>query len=290
MSKKVFKIIVVCLIIILLLIPVFKEMSNNTGFRTIKYDDYKKAVENTESYKLALIYAAPKSIETTEESKETIKEVLKDITKDDEEITPYYIDSDDLKADAIKALKLDETTGQAYIFASNGEAIKIISGGLSKEDLVKYVNLYSANGIDESLVKYRTAKSAETFMKRVKKDEVTMAVFGRDNCYYCQQFLPVVNTVAEEKALDYVYYFDSNNYDEDFTEVITKADVGVVKLVSDQISHYGDEITWTVRVTNYGPSMAENVVLIDYLPIDDLVQTRQPYVSKGQISHQVIWQ
>ena len=80
----------------------------------------------------------------------------------------------------------------------------------------------------------------------------------------------------------------SNNYDEDFTEVITKADVGVVKLVSDQISHYGDEITWTVRVTNYGPSMAENVVLIDYLPIDDLVQTRQPYVSKGQISHQGI--
>ena len=215
MSKKVFKIIVVCLIVLLLSIPIFKEMSNNTGFKTIKYSDYKKAVENTESYKLALIYVAPKSIETTEESKEAIKEVLKDITKDDEEIKPYYIDSDELEADAIKELKLDETTGQAYIFASNGEAIKIVSGALSKEDLVKYVKLYSANGIDESLVKYRTAKSAETFMKRVKKDEVTMAVFGRDNCYYCQQFLPVVNTVADENKLEYVYYFDSNNYDEE---------------------------------------------------------------------------
>ena len=178
MSKKVFKIIVVCLIVLLLSIPIFKEMSNNTGFKTIKYSDYKKAVENTESYKLALIYVAPKSIETTEESKEAIKEVLKDITKDDEEIKPYYIDSDELEADAIKELKLDETTGQAYIFASNGEAIKIVSGALSKEDLVKYVNLYSANGI-------------------------------------CQQFLPVVNTVADENKLEYVYYFDSNNYDEE---------------------------------------------------------------------------
>ncbi len=78
----------------------------------------------------------------------------------------------------------------------------------------------------------------------------------------------------------------TNNFDEDYTEVITKADVGVVKLVSSQTSRYGDEITWTIKVTNYGPNVAENVVLIDYLPIDDLQQTKQPYVSKGQISHE----
>jgi len=78
----------------------------------------------------------------------------------------------------------------------------------------------------------------------------------------------------------------TNNFDEDYTEVITKADVGVVKLVSSQTSRYGDEITWTIRVTNYGPNVAENVVLIDYLPINDLQQTKQPHVSKGQISHE----
>ncbi|WP_295115891.1 CARDB domain-containing protein [uncultured Methanobrevibacter sp.] len=78
----------------------------------------------------------------------------------------------------------------------------------------------------------------------------------------------------------------TNNFDEDYTEVITKADVGVVKLVSSQTSRYGDEITWTIRVTNYGPNVAKNVVLIDYLPINDLQQTKQPHVSKGQISHE----
>ena len=76
-----------------------------------------------------------------------------------------------------------------------------------------------------------------------------------------------------------------NNYDDDYTEVTTEADVGVVKKVSNQTSHYGDEITWYIYVTNYGPNVAENVVLIDYLPISQLIQTRQPYVSKGQISH-----
>ena len=77
----------------------------------------------------------------------------------------------------------------------------------------------------------------------------------------------------------------SNNFDENFTQVRTEADVGVVKLVSNQTSHYGDEITWTVIVTNYGPNPAKNVVLIDFLPVTDLIQTRQPYVSKGYISH-----
>ncbi len=76
-----------------------------------------------------------------------------------------------------------------------------------------------------------------------------------------------------------------NNYADDYTQVITEADVGVVKIVSNQTSHYGDEITWYIYVTNYGPNVAENVVLIDYLPISQLIQTRQPYVSKGQISH-----
>jgi len=76
-----------------------------------------------------------------------------------------------------------------------------------------------------------------------------------------------------------------NNYAENFTQVITKADVGIVKLVSNQTAHYGDEIAWTIIVTNYGPNTAENVEVIDFLPVADLVQTREPYRTKGTISH-----
>ena len=77
----------------------------------------------------------------------------------------------------------------------------------------------------------------------------------------------------------------NNNYAENFTQVSTEADVSIVKLVSNQTSHYGDEIVWTIVVTNNGPNAAENVYVIDFLPVDDLIQTRQPYVSKGQIAH-----
>ena len=40
-----------------------------------------------------------------------------------------------------------------------------------------------------------------------------------------------------------------------------------------------------VTFAEHAINVAENVVLIDYLPISQLIQTRQPYVSKGQISH-----
>lgn len=75
-----------------------------------------------------------------------------------------------------------------------------------------------------------------------------------------------------------------NNYDEDFTQVRTEADVSIVKLVSKQTSRHGDEIEWTIIVTNNGPNTAEGVYVIDFLP-SQLVQTKEPYKTKGQISH-----
>ena len=75
-----------------------------------------------------------------------------------------------------------------------------------------------------------------------------------------------------------------NNYAENFTEIITQADVGIVKRVSNQTSHYGDEIVWTVIVTNYGPNVAENVIVTDFMPAG-LKQTKEPYKTKGQVYH-----
>ena len=75
-----------------------------------------------------------------------------------------------------------------------------------------------------------------------------------------------------------------NNYAENFTQVRTEADVSIVKLVSNQTSHYGDEIFWTIIVTNNGPNTARDVVVIDFLP-NTLQQTREPFRTKGTISH-----
>ena len=202
------------LVVILLLIPIFKEMKQNSGFKTIKYNNFSDVVKNTKAYKFALVYVAPGTKENLKEDKESIKSVLDKYKKDEEDLKVYFIDADNIDSKAISDLHIDEVSGEAYIFISNEEVIKYVSGKLDKKKLELLVKEYSANGIDEELKAYKVADDAKSFEKTIDKKSITMAVFGRDNCYYCKQFLPVVNTVAEENELNKVYYFDSNNYDE----------------------------------------------------------------------------
>ena len=50
------------------------------------------------------------------------------------------------------------------------------------------------------------------------------------------------------------------------TVVYSIADLSIVKLVSDSNPNFGDVITWTIIVTNNGPSDSENVYVVDRLP------------------------
>ena len=139
---------------------------------------------------------------------------------------------------------------------------------------LRYVNSTATNG-----ARYNPVSGRWNIGILKENESVILVIYTEVTAY--DGFISNNATVyADEDSYSF------NNYDDDFTEVITKADVGVVKLVSNQTSHYGDEITWTIVVTNYGPSVAENVVLIDYLPYGDLVQLREPYKSKGQVSHE----
>lgn len=226
MKKNLAKIIIAVVIVVILFIPIISEMRKNSGISSIKYEKYADIVTDTSSYKFALIYVAPKSMQNVNEKKDEIKEVLKKYTKDDQDLKAYYIDADELDATAIQELAVDTTTGQAYIFATNGEVIKTLSGDIDSKKLEGYVKEFSSNGIDKDLINYSVPENAKEYLKVVEsKKTVAMSVFGRDNCYYCQQFLPVVNTVAEENELENVYYFDSNNYNQDEYEKIMKSDL-----------------------------------------------------------------
>lgn len=226
MKKNLAKIIIAVVIVVILFIPIISEMRKNSGISSIKYEKYADIVTDTSSYKFALIYVAPKSMQNVNEKKDEIKEVLKKYTKDDQDLKAYYIDADELDATAIQELAVDTTTGQAYIFATNGEVIKTLSGDIDSKKLEGYVKEFSSNGIDKDLINYSVPENAKDYLKVVEsKKTVAMSVFGRDNCYYCQQFLPVVNTVAEENELENVYYFDSNNYNQDEYEKIMKSDL-----------------------------------------------------------------
>lgn len=215
MKKNIVKGIIIVAIIVVLFIPIFMEMQKNASFKTITYDDVDDIIKDTSSYKFTLIYAAPKSMQSLDGDKENIKNTLDKYKKDDKELSVYYLDTEKLNDKQINNLSIDKDTGITYIFAVNGETLKTVGGSLDSKKLKSLVKEYSSNGIDDDLVKYKKAENADEYLKKVKsKKNVTMAVFGRDNCYYCRQFMPVVNTVAEENNLDNIYYFDSNNYDE----------------------------------------------------------------------------
>ena len=47
---------------------------------------------------------------------------------------------------------------------------------------------------------------------------------------------------------------------------VPRADLEIVKLVSQKVSHYNDRVIWTLIVKNNGPDTAENAVVSDKLP------------------------
>ena len=59
---------------------------------------------------------------------------------------------------------------------------------------------------------------------------------------------------------------EDNNKANNTTTPNPLADLSVVKLVSKAVSFFGDEITWTIVVTNNGPDIAVDSYAIDKLP------------------------
>ncbi|MDO5860454.1 DUF11 domain-containing protein, partial [Methanobrevibacter sp.] len=57
-----------------------------------------------------------------------------------------------------------------------------------------------------------------------------------------------------------------NNKDNDTTAVDPEADISVIKTVSNPNPSKGDIITWTIVVTNFGPDVAENVYVEEFIP------------------------
>ena len=54
--------------------------------------------------------------------------------------------------------------------------------------------------------------------------------------------------------------------DNDTVEVDNEVKLDIVKTVSDENPKYGDEINWTITVTNHGPIIAKDVTVTDILP------------------------
>ena len=220
-KEKIVKIGIGVVIALIMLIPIFKDMNENRLLRTIKVTDLEKTVSSTSSYKYAVVYVDSLEKENIKDSKKELKKTIDKFKTDEKDIKAYFIDSTDLTDGDFTSLGLKKSKG-GYIFIANGEIIKVSNLDISKKKLKNLVELYTSSGIAKDLINYKVAKNAKSYLNLVEDKKVTMAVFGRTNCYYCQQFLPVYNTVADEYDVD-IYYFDSLTYDEDEYDKIMSA-------------------------------------------------------------------
>ena len=233
--KGIAKKLIIVFVVLLLLVPIIVDVVKNKSLKEIKYSEYNTVLGDTARFGFALVYVG----EENKDVNKTIKSVIDKHTPSDYAVNGYYINSKELKTEELTALIGDATKESAYIFISNGEVIKIVTDKLDSKKLDKYVDEYTVytgeklNGISEDLTNYKILKNAKAYKKLVEdKKLVTMAVFGRDSCFYCNQFKPVYNTVAEEYKLN-IYYFDSDSYDKNEYASIMKMGLMIPASCSD---------------------------------------------------------
>ncbi len=243
MKKNVGPKIIALVVVLIMLLPIVIDAVTNSILVTIKYDELKNVTEETANYDFALVYVAPKDKEGLDDEKTSIKELTaKYKSSNNKELKSYYMNYTDLSESAREEIfKDDSKENEAYMFLVNGEMTKTITGSLDENELKDYVEFYSANAeeIPEKLVHYGTPEDSKDFTKMSKdKNKVYMFVFGRDSCFYCNQFKIVYNTVAEEYDLDEIYYIDSESFDKEEYQKILDSGLTIPK----KCSSTGEEV------------------------------------------------
>lgn len=210
--------IIIVAVVLIMLIPIIIDAVSSSFLAVLKYDKLRETINNTTNFDYALIYVAPKSDEV-KEKRAKLKEITNNYKASDgtSQMKAYYLDSTDLTSEQ-KSEFFEEGSknDEAYAFVVNGEIIKTKEGEMSEEELKKNIEYYTSNSeeYDSEFDHYKVPKDAKEFNSIVKdKKKVNMFVFGRDTCFYCNQFKIVYNTIIEETGIDSIYYIDSDTYD-----------------------------------------------------------------------------
>lgn len=212
--------IIIVAVVLIMLIPIIIDAVSSSFLAVLKYDKLRETINNTTNFDYALIYVAPKSDEV-KEKRAKLKEITNNYKASDgtSQMKAYYLDSTDLTSEQ-KSEFFEEGSknDEAYAFVVNGEIIKTKEGEMREEELKKNIEYYTSNSeeYDSEFDHYKVPKDAKEFNSIVKdKKKVNMFVFGRDTCFYCNQFKIVYNTIIEETGIDSIYYIDSDTYDSD---------------------------------------------------------------------------
>lgn len=198
--------IIFIVILIILFIPIIGDYIKNQNIEVLSVNDIKEKIDSDETF-LVYVGDLEKSV------KKDLKK-MRDMTK-----TDYSYEYSVFNVKSSEEIK--------NIVGANIIAALVVEGDIQKtyttydkNSLESDVDKYFLANITSENSAYKIADNFSTYKKLVKSDDVTVAVFGRDTCYYCNKFKPVYNAVAEKYDVD-IYYFDSDNYNSDeYTKIV----------------------------------------------------------------------
>ena len=205
MKGSIIKKIIIAVVIVAMLIPVFMEMEFGPKFEIIEYSELDNVLKETKqasnSFGFALAYISPSSDVDSDITRESVQETLEMMTHpatQNEPLKTVFIDYDTLSDEDKTSIFGDSTDKIAYIFMANGYTIETVTGSLNSLDLAKRAQSYSGNGFSEDLINFDTIKDTSELKKVLKnKKEVSMIVFGSDDCFYCNQYKIMYNKLSK---------------------------------------------------------------------------------------------
>lgn len=210
MKKYLYLIITILLVLVLVL---FLFFSRKGKFQIVELN-YNNVFEKINNDGAAILYT--KSLNSQVRS--SFNKYYKDY-----KLLSYYAELNQEEINKLLAesdLKTDKE--EIFIIFMNGKIVDFVEANNDKRT-VELLEKYLYNIIPESERYYKVLSTANEYIKKVNSKNYTVAVFGIDDCTYCDLYLPVVNKIAKDYNLD-IYYFNRDEYDEDEYEKIMNLD------------------------------------------------------------------
>lgn len=195
------------IIILILFIPIIINYIGNKNIKVINYSDY-TVQKNSNSF--GLFYIG----DTSKKSYENIEKSLLEV-RDNFEIKVNTLSKKELtktESKEFNSLFKNFNEEDVYVFVKEGKIVYITNTNITKSRLNELIDKYYNNIIPKSEIAYKTVNTYDEYMKLVDSKKVTVAVFGRNSCVWCNKYKPVYNEVALERNID-IYYFDSDSFD-----------------------------------------------------------------------------
>lgn len=139
----------------------------------------------------------------------------------------------------------------------------------------------------------KSKKVLENLDEVVAKDSKQIIVIGKDNCPYCQMFVPLLDYMKEQYSFDYTYINTNKITSKTLTKILEKLNINAEEFgtphltltengnIVDEIAGYVDEKELLAFLQKYGFASEDAKLSLNYIGMDEyrtLINSQTPEV------------